>query len=59
MSHNHATAVREQKSERRKYHASINFPFMVSIFSTLLHAINTIDDADYSINLILFIFIFQ
>jgi len=32
---------------------------MVSIFSTLLHAINTIDDADYSINLILFIFIFQ
>lgn len=45
------------------YHASINFPIMVSIFSALLHAANTmkntIDDADYIIDLSYIIVIFQ
>jgi len=52
--HNHATRVREEKPERRQYHASINFSLMVSMSSALLHAINTmkntIDDADYIID---------
>ena len=50
-------------TERHKYHDSINLPFMVSLVLTLLHAKNTmkntIDDADYIINMIAIILIFQ
>jgi hypothetical protein len=50
MEHNHATPVREEKSECHQYHDSTNSPLMVSMFSVLLHAINTtknsIDDAN-------------
>ena len=45
------------------YHASLNFRLMVSIFSALLHAINTmkhtIDDAEYIVDWIVLISINQ
>jgi succinate dehydrogenase hydrophobic anchor subunit len=50
---------RAHAAQALRYHAGINIPRMVLLFSALLHAINTmkntIDDADYIINWIVFI----
>jgi hypothetical protein len=56
-------SYRTQAVQALRYHACINLPCMVSMFSALLRTIytmkNTIDDADYIINWIIFIIIFQ
>jgi hypothetical protein len=61
--YNHATPVRERESERRPYHDSTNPLLMVSPLFCLNElentTKNTIDDADYIIDRIIFIIIIQ
>jgi len=54
MEHDHATPIREEKSERHQYHDSTNLSLMISLVFGLQRAgntmKNTIDDADYIVD---------